>query len=450
MTETAGTMEKRPMIYYRCKGCGATLETPAELRGKLDKCPDCGTVCVVPAVSSVQMQGEADPAVQAFVGALMLMFGAGMVGCGVAMRTYVLASIGAVFGIGGYIVRARFRRHSSSAEPTTKHCPHCDQLRPARRIKPDHLVHFSLALATLGAWVIVWLIASLQRGWRCEGCGKKIVQARRTAPRQPVPSTEASPQPSSGGFLGGFVYAMGFAVGLITMIQVTGGLDGLMGVPKTPSDPSPTVVETTSPTERDGQRPSRAGPGTGREARALEEVKAFIRRGGNINGNYSKGFTALHWAARHGYATVVAFLVEKGADVNGRESAVARATPLHVAATYNHMAVARLLLEKGADVSTTDRWGSTPLQYAAFNGHNDLIELFLSKGANIKHREKRYGITALHASVAGKKPKTLELLLSKGAETNARNHAGETALGTALRMSQADIAAVLRKHGARQ
>ena len=45
---------------------------------------------------------------------------------------------------------------------------------------------------------------------------------------------------------------------------------------------------------------------TGPEAKALAEVKAFVKKGGDLNGDYRRGLTALHWAARHGYVEVTA------------------------------------------------------------------------------------------------------------------------------------------------
>ena len=130
-------------------------------------------------------------------------------------------------------------------------------------------------------------------------------------------------------------------------------------------------------------------------------------------------------------------------------TALGSTTPLHVAATYNRVGVAKLLLTRGADVSATDKWGGTPLQYASFNGHSDLVELYMVQGAKVNHRERRYGITALHAAVAGKNIRTVELLISGGADVNVKSHAGETPRGTALRMNQARFADLLRKHGAR-
>ena len=36
------------MIRYKCRKCGATLESSSSLAGKEDKCPICGQVCIVP------------------------------------------------------------------------------------------------------------------------------------------------------------------------------------------------------------------------------------------------------------------------------------------------------------------------------------------------------------------------------------------------------------------
>jgi len=260
----------------------------------------------------------------------------------------------------------------------------------------------------------------------------------------PTRKHETSPPARSlGGLL---VYALGFAVGLYTMLQMTGVFD-MKPVPGGRGAEKSTPLAGTA---RNGNATRREYPAVklpaDAQVKALEEVKTLLKKGGAVNGDYGKGLTPLHWAARHGFTQVAEFLIENGADLNAKERAIAQSTPLHVAATYNQVVVARLLIAKGGRVDATDKWGSTPLQYAAFNGHDDLIELLLYKGANINHQETRYGITALHAAVAGGKLSTAKLLIGKGVNLTIRNHAGETALGTAMRTRQQALVKLLQEH----
>jgi hypothetical protein len=46
-----------------------------------------------------------------------------------------------------------------------------------------------------------------------------------------------------------------------------------------------------------------------------------------------------------------------------------------------HEAVVRLLLEKGAELESKDSEGQTPLSWAAAKGHEAVVQLLLEKGA---------------------------------------------------------------------
>ena len=58
----------------------------------------------------------------------------------------------------------------------------------------------------------------------------------------------------------------------------------------------------------------------------------------------------LHWAAFCGYESIVQRLLEKGADIDGKDRS--GQTALSRAAMKGHEAVVKLLLEKGADVES--------------------------------------------------------------------------------------------------
>ena len=62
----------------------------------------------------------------------------------------------------------------------------------------------------------------------------------------------------------------------------------------------------------------------------------------------SDGFTALHRAAERGQEKVVAYLIEKGADVNGADGL--GWTPLHLAARQGRLAIVKRLVKAGAKV----------------------------------------------------------------------------------------------------
>ena len=85
------------------------------------------------------------------------------------------------------------------------------------------------------------------------------------------------------------------------------------------------------------------------------------------------------FAARNGHEAVVKLLLEKGAELETKNTD--GRTPLSYAARNGHEAVVELLLEKGAELETKDKDGETPLSYAARNGHEAVVKLLLEKGA---------------------------------------------------------------------
>lgn len=117
----------------------------------------------------------------------------------------------------------------------------------------------------------------------------------------------------------------------------------------------------------------------------------------------SGGMTALHYAARQGFAHVAEVLVKAGATVNAREAN--DITPLLMAISNNNMAAAHYLLAHGGDVNAQDWYGRSPL-WEAVNVRNlyvhnatfrngidrppvlELIKALLAAGANVNARTK--------------------------------------------------------------
>jgi Ankyrin repeats (3 copies)/Ankyrin repeats (many copies) len=114
----------------------------------------------------------------------------------------------------------------------------------------------------------------------------------------------------------------------------------------------------------------------------------------------SWGRTPLWRAAENGHEVVVKLLLEKGAELESKDSEYGR-TPLSRAAENGDEAVVKLLLEKGAELESKDKYGQTPLSWAAENGHGAVVKLLLEKGAELEPKDK-YGQTPLwRAAVKG-------------------------------------------------
>jgi ankyrin repeat protein len=109
----------------------------------------------------------------------------------------------------------------------------------------------------------------------------------------------------------------------------------------------------------------------------------------------------------------------------------ARTRALVAAENKARQAIASALIAKGADVNMTGARGVTPLMKLAAAGYAPGAEIRLARqllnaGANLNARDD-FGSTALLVAARHRKSELVELLLSKGADPTAANCRGETA-----------------------
>jgi ankyrin repeat protein len=87
----------------------------------------------------------------------------------------------------------------------------------------------------------------------------------------------------------------------------------------------------------------------------------------------------------------------------------------------------REIIDAGADVNVQNENGYTPLIAAAHDGRIECIELLVDRGANA-NLEDESGFTALTTAVQHSNEQTVQLLISKGADVNHRTTASFTPL----------------------
>jgi ankyrin repeat domain-containing protein 50 len=166
----------------------------------------------------------------------------------------------------------------------------------------------------------------------------------------------------------------------------------------------------------------------------------------NVNAKDYMGYTPLHHAAEKGNMTITKLLFQFGARASPRHDQVM--TPLHLAAFHSHEQIAGFLVERGAEVEVaTIHDLRTPFHLAAWNDLRPLIELFLKQGANI-NAQNWDGETALHYA-ARDNQKILQDLLDHGADLEVETHCGETPLYWAAEGEQREATEKLVKAGAR-
>ncbi|XP_069676177.1 transient receptor potential channel pyrexia [Periplaneta americana] len=183
----------------------------------------------------------------------------------------------------------------------------------------------------------------------------------------------------------------------------------------------------------------------------VECSKFLISSGANIN-LAPMWFTPLHSAAFGNSFEVARLLLNNGArlDVTGRMKSnddFIYGTPLHSAVKANAVECVQLLIGECPDINSVEPGGVSPLHSAAELGHAQPLKILLDAGVdcNLVTRDKKN--TALHLAAEGGFPECVSLLLSKGANADARNYRGQTPLHLAARVQSLECVEMLLNIG---
>ncbi|KAJ5895327.1 hypothetical protein N7495_007018 [Penicillium taxi] len=184
------------------------------------------------------------------------------------------------------------------------------------------------------------------------------------------------------------------------------------------------------------------------ENESLEVAKILLENGASARtGRDLDIFTALHHAAGN-FESIVKLLLDHGADANDQMNADGRA-PLHCAvqdtkSIVEFEPIMKLLLAKGADINSKDSHERTILYDAVRLRGSKYTKMLLAYGASVYSRTE--GFTPLHYST--RNCATMLLLLNSGADINARDDHGYTALHLAIGESREDSMRLLLNTGA--
>ncbi|KAG5867464.1 hypothetical protein JTB14_028006 [Gonioctena quinquepunctata] len=149
------------------------------------------------------------------------------------------------------------------------------------------------------------------------------------------------------------------------------------------------------------------------------------------------GAIALHRATKH--LSVIKYLVEKGADVNKKDSY--GQSVLHKAAANNCVDATIFLIANRIEIDPKLRDGRTPLHLAAENNSFHVANLLIRSGAKLNEKEQSFK-TPLHLAVENDSLDIVELLIREGADTTQTTGNGWTAMNIACarrNMKSADL-----------
>ncbi|XP_028417938.1 uncharacterized protein LOC114542630, partial [Dendronephthya gigantea] len=187
----------------------------------------------------------------------------------------------------------------------------------------------------------------------------------------------------------------------------------------------------------------------------LEMVKYLVEKGADVKGKNTDGSTILHTAVTKGTLDIVKYLVEKGAAVNAinskntngstvLHSAVAKAQILTggqfytVLFTESKLDMVKYLVEHGADVNGKDTDESRVLHRAVTEGAHETVKYLIRKGADVNGKYID-GWSVLHYAVSK---------VRNGANVNGKNSDSWTVLHAAVDTGELEIVKYLIEQGA--
>lgn len=168
-----------------------------------------------------------------------------------------------------------------------------------------------------------------------------------------------------------------------------------------------------------------------------EMVDMLLTAGADVNATHRTTSVLACTIGAFWNPRIVSKLIQApGVNVNFISDAPGSTAPLHTAAIFNRLEAMQWLLLAGADpnIRTSDKYyvqaGCTPIYYAALCAGRGGIELLIDAGADVNAQNK-LGDTALHIAAARGSLHNVELLLNSGADPFIRNAKGRTALQAA-------------------
>lgn len=148
-------------------------------------------------------------------------------------------------------------------------------------------------------------------------------------------------------------------------------------------------------------------------------LREALKRRADVNLPEADGMTALHWAVQANASEAVTLLLRAGANVN----AATRygVTPLFLAATNGNADIVQALLKSGANAKAALPGGETVLMTASRAGKPAAVRALILAGADVHAKERTQEQNALMWAAIENNGETVRVLAEAGARLNDRS-----------------------------
>ncbi len=158
-------------------------------------------------------------------------------------------------------------------------------------------------------------------------------------------------------------------------------------------------------------------------------VSLLIKRGAIINKENEDGTIPLYLAIQMDHDLIAGMLINKSKDpINDANWKNKMGEPLiNLAAKKGNPAILKMLINAGAKVTDTDFEDNTPLHIAAAKGNVDAVKFILDQEVTDIDIQNSRGATPLVMAAIEGQHKTYQQLLTRGANANLMDYAGNLA-----------------------
>ena len=179
-----------------------------------------------------------------------------------------------------------------------------------------------------------------------------------------------------------------------------------------------------------------------------KQMKVLLAAGANVHARDHRGRTPLMIAAAESSRETVKLLLNAGADVNARD-AEGNTAFIYAAGGRFGSKTMSALIAAGVDPHDTNPADDSRAFIAAVRGEKyrceSNIRYLVRLGLNVNSRDEMRGYTPLMHAAECENEKAITALLAAGADVNAKNAEGNTALDIARNTRSEEVVKLLQK-----